>query len=164
MLAPRLSIPKRAVWATAALFCLNGLAEGQEAAASGESSSALTMQAWSAFERQDYPAARVAIERCQSLYGAQAVEMQGKLTALPDTENGHQAWALNDVGTCTFVLGKVAEAEGKRTRPRRLTKWWWKPTPMLSAGTNPAGFGSLRWPLRSASLFSASKRPDPSRH
>ena len=114
MLGPRLSIPKRAVWATAALFCLNGLAEGQEAAASGESSSALTMQAWSAFERQDYPAARVAIERCQSLYGTQAVEMQSKLTALPDTENGHQAWALNDVGTCTFVLGKVAEAEGKK--------------------------------------------------
>ena len=117
MLAPCLSIPKQAfqtLWAIATLFCLNGLVEGQEPAPSGESSSALTMQAWSALERKDYPAARVAIERCQSLYGAQAVEMQGKLTALPDTENGHQAWALNDVGTCAFVLGKVAEAEGKK--------------------------------------------------
>jgi hypothetical protein len=114
MLAPRPSILKRAILATATLFCLNGFAEGQEPVASGESSSALTMQAWSALERKDYPAARVAIERCQSFYGAQAVEMQSKLTALPDTENGHQAWALNDVGTCTFLLGKVAEAEGNK--------------------------------------------------
>lgn len=40
--------------------------------------------------------------------------MQGKLATLPETENGHQAWALNDVGTCTFLLGKVAEAEGNK--------------------------------------------------
>jgi hypothetical protein len=77
-----------------------------------DSSSALTAEAWAAFDRKDYAAARAAIERCRSLYGAQAAEMQGKLAALPGKETAHQQWALNDVGTCTFVLGKVAEAEG----------------------------------------------------
>ncbi|MEX1110369.1 MAG: tetratricopeptide repeat protein [Chthoniobacterales bacterium] len=98
-------------------------APGQDAApapsagpspAAAESSVALVSEAWAAFERKDYPAARAAIARCQSLYGAQAAEMQGKLTALPDKENAHGQWALNDVGTCTFVLGRVAEAEGKK--------------------------------------------------
>lgn len=79
-----------------------------------DSSAALVTEAWAAFERKDYAAARAAIARCQSLYGAQAAEMQSKLTALPDKENAHGQWALNDVGTCTFVLGRVAEAEGKK--------------------------------------------------
>lgn len=114
MSAPRLSNLNLAALATLSLFCLQSQAAGQASATAGEASSALSLEAWSAFERQDYPAARAVIERCQSLYGAQAAEMQSKLTALPDKENGHQAWALNDVGTCTFLLGKVAEAEGKK--------------------------------------------------
>jgi TolA-binding protein len=82
--------------------------------AAADSSAALVTDAWAAFERKDYAAARAAIARCQSLYGTQAAEMQSKLTALPDKENAHGQWALNDVGTCTFVLGRVAEEEGKK--------------------------------------------------
>lgn len=82
--------------------------------AAADSSAALVTEAWAAFERKDYAAARAAIARCQSLYGTQAAEMQSKLTALPDKENAHGQWALNDVGTCTFVLGRVAEEEGKK--------------------------------------------------
>jgi tetratricopeptide (TPR) repeat protein len=77
-----------------------------------DSSSALANEAWESFERKDYVASRAAIERCRSLYGAQAAEMQSKLTALPDKESAHQQWALNDVGTSIFLLGRVAEAEG----------------------------------------------------
>lgn len=99
--------------------------------------------AWEAFERKDYAAARAAIERCVSLYGGQAAEMQGKLAALPDKEAAHQQWALNDVGTCTFVLGRVAEAEGKKDEAMAAYKtvvekytysqcwdeqgWFWQP-------------------------------------
>lgn len=79
-----------------------------------DSSSALANKAWESFERKDYVASRAAIERCRSLYGAQAAEMQSKLTALPDKENAHEQWALNDVGTSIFVLGRVAEAEGNK--------------------------------------------------
>lgn len=121
-------------------------AEGQSEPATAmakDSSGALANEAWSAFDRKDYAAARAAIERCQSLYGAQAAEMQAKLTALPDKERAHDQWALNDVGTCTFVLGKVAEAEGKNDEAMAAYKtvveeylysqcwdeqgWFWQP-------------------------------------
>jgi len=108
-----------------------------------DSSGALATEAWSAFERKDYAAARASAERCQSLYGAQAAEMQAKLTALPDKESAHDQWALNDVGTCTFLLGKVAEAEGKNEEAMAAYKtvverylysqcwdtqgWFWQP-------------------------------------
>lgn len=109
-----------------------------------DSSGALATEAWSALDRKDYAAARAAIERCQSLYSGQAAEMQSKLTALPDKENAHDQWALNDVGTCTFVLGKVAEAEGKKEEAMAAYKtvvekypyaqcwdkqgWFWQPS------------------------------------
>jgi hypothetical protein len=79
-----------------------------------DSSSALASAAWAALDSKNYTAAREAAERCRALYGPQADEMQGKLTALPDKESAHSQWALNDVGTCIFVLGKVADAEGKK--------------------------------------------------
>lgn len=108
-----------------------------------DSSAALTGEAWSAFDRKDFAAARAAIERCQSLYAAKAAEMQGSLAALPGKENAHDQWALNDVGTCTFLLGKVAEAEGKNEEAMAAYKtvvdqysyaqcwdeqgWFWQP-------------------------------------
>jgi len=119
-------------------------AAGEPAAAmTKDSSAALATEAWSAFDRKDYAAARAAIERCQSLYGAKAAEMQAKLTALPDKEKAHDQWALNDVGTCTFLLGKVSEAEGKNEEAMEAYKtvvesylysqcwdkqgWFWQP-------------------------------------
>jgi tetratricopeptide (TPR) repeat protein len=106
-------------------------------------SSALASEAWGALERLDYPAARVAIMRCETLYGPQAEEMQNSLTALPDKETANRYWALNDVGTCIFILGKVAEAEGKKDEAlacyKKVTEkfgysqcwdnggWYWQP-------------------------------------
>lgn len=118
-------------------------AQTNEPAPAKDSSAALTAEAWSALDRKDYAAARAAVERCQSLYGAKAAEMQGKLTALPAKETAHDQWALNDVGTCTFVLGKVAEAEGNKDEAMTAYKmvaekypysqcwdkqgWFWQP-------------------------------------
>jgi hypothetical protein len=79
-----------------------------------DSSAALASEAWAALDSQNYTVARQSAERCRDLYGAQAAEMQSKLTALPDKESAHQQWALNDVGTSIFILGRVAEAEGKK--------------------------------------------------
>jgi len=89
------------------------LAQDPAPAMKKDSSGALATEAWSAFDRKDYAAAHAAAERCRTLYGAQAAEMQAKLTALPDKESAHDQWALNDVGTCTFLLGKISEAAGK---------------------------------------------------
>lgn len=104
-------------WAltAAAFWGLASAVAAQDAAPAlpKDSSAVLAGEAWAAFDRKDYASARAAIERCQSLYGAKAEEMQSQLTALPAKEEAHGQWALNDVGTCTFILGKVAEAEGK---------------------------------------------------
>ncbi len=77
------------------------------------SSASLTSEAWQALEKKDYATAKARIEKCRQLYEAKAVEMQAGLTSLPAPDKAHSYWALNDVGTCIFILGKVAEAEGK---------------------------------------------------
>lgn len=79
----------------------------------GSASSALTSEAWQALERKDYATARARVESCRKQYEAEAIKMQASLTALPGPEKAHSYWALNDVGTCLFILGKVEEAQGK---------------------------------------------------
>lgn len=81
-----------------------------------ESSSALlTSQAWEALAAKDYTTAKARITRCRELYEAKAKEMQETLSVVPGPDTAREFWALNDVGTCLFILGKVAEAEGKNT-------------------------------------------------
>lgn len=78
-------------------------------------SSSLTAQAWDALAAKDFTTAKAKIERCQSLFGEKAAEMQIALSVVPGPDTAKEFWALNDVGTCTFILGKVYEAEGKTT-------------------------------------------------
>ena len=40
--------------------------------------------------------------------------MQESLSVVPGPDTAREFWALNDVGTCTFILGKVYEAETKK--------------------------------------------------
>lgn len=110
----------------------------------GTSSAALTSEAWQAFEKKDYATARARVESCRKLYESKAVEMQAGLTALPAPDQAHSLWALNDVGTCLFILGKVEEAQGNPQQAmavyRDLVKrfplaqcwdkqgWFWQPS------------------------------------
>ena len=77
------------------------------------SSGVLTSQAWEALAAKDFTTARARIERCRKLYGEKATEMQETLSVVPGPDTAREFWALNDVGTCLFILGKVEEAEGK---------------------------------------------------
>jgi hypothetical protein len=103
-----MSIQKKVVGWVWVVLAIHGIG----ISATGESSSALTSEAWVSLEQKNYAAARQSIARCQNLYGAEAENMQKSLSALPNKENAHRYWALNDVGTCLFILGKVAEAQG----------------------------------------------------
>ena len=76
-------------------------------------SSSLTSQAWEALAAKNFTTAKAKIERCQSLFGEKASEMQTSLSVVPGPDTAKDFWALNDVGTCVFILGKVYEAEGK---------------------------------------------------
>ena len=77
------------------------------------SSGVLTSQAWEALAAKDFTTARARIERCKKLYIEKATEMQESLSVVPGPDTAREFWALNDVGTCLFILGKVEEAEGK---------------------------------------------------
>lgn len=92
----------------------SNLLGGNEQGGGPDSSSALTKQAWEALNQKDYRKARQAAQKCRTLYGAQALNMQKALRALPGKDTASRQWALNDVGTCSFILGQVAEAENKQ--------------------------------------------------
>jgi hypothetical protein len=106
-------------------------------------SSSLTSQAWEALAAKDFTTAKAKIERCQNLFGEKASEMQSSLSVVPGPDTANEFWALNDVGTCVFILGKVCEAEGKNaeaiTAYEKVIKeypmsqcwdkqgWYWQP-------------------------------------
>ena len=103
-------------------FCLTAFvlsAQNEEqkssipAAEESPTSSSLTSQAWDALAAKDFVTAKAKIERCKSLFGEKASEMQTSLSVVPGPDTAKDFWALNDVGTCVFILGKVYEAEGK---------------------------------------------------
>ena len=115
------------------------------AAVRGEdlSSQALTTRAWDALAAGDLPAALAATTKCRELYAADADRQQGELDDFLPAEKGHDAWALNDVGTCLFIEGQAHEKAGRTAEAqaayRRLVAdsrfaqcwdqkgWFWKP-------------------------------------
>ena len=76
------------------------------------SSETLTGKAWAAYEAKDYAAVKVYADKCREMFGAQAEEMQKALTAPASKEQAFEYWALNDVGTSSFVLGQALEKQG----------------------------------------------------
>lgn len=81
-----------------------------------QGSATLTQKAWQAFEANDLAAVLAYTGRCFSLYEIAAVEQQNGLTEpvpVSNPEAVHAKWALNDVGTCYFVLGQALERAGK---------------------------------------------------
>jgi tetratricopeptide (TPR) repeat protein len=107
------------------------------------SSQALTTKAWEKLAAGDLAAALEATAKCQELYAAEAGRQQAALTDFLPLEKGHDAWALNDVGTCLFIEGQAHEKAGRTAEAkaayRRLVKaygfaqcwdekgWFWKP-------------------------------------
>ncbi len=77
-------------------------------------SSTLTGKAWGAFRAKNYAAAEGYANKCIELYKAEAVGQQSNLKEAAPKETAAQNWALNDVGTCYFVLGKALDQEGNK--------------------------------------------------
>ena len=80
------------------------------------------------------------------MFEAKAVEMQAGITEPVNTQDKEKVfanWALNDVGTCYFILGQVLEKSGDKKGAveayKKLTEklpaaqcwdpkgWFWKP-------------------------------------
>ena len=109
-------------------------------------SETLTRKAWDSYEAAKYDDAIGFAKECIKSFQEQAVEMQKGLKEPVDTADKQAVeslWALNDVGTCYYVLGQVFEKQDKSDQAlkayNRLIKdfafaqcwdskgWFWKP-------------------------------------
>lgn len=103
----------------------------------------LTTKAWKALGAGEVEAALEAAGKCVELHAAEAGRQQADLDDFLPLEQGHDAWALNDVGTCLFIAGQAHEKAGRTAEAvaayRRLVDdyrfcqcwdekgWFWKP-------------------------------------
>ena len=136
--------------AEAAQERLDAIEKGLDVDFGDMSSSTLTTKAWEAYNNNDLESVLTYTNKCISLYGAKAKEMQASLTEYPwgkdEKENKEKIfsyWALNDVGTCIFIQGdaykkadKIAEAKAAfETLVKEYSfaqcwdaqGWFWKP-------------------------------------
>lgn len=109
------------------------------------SSTALVQKAWEALHAKDVDTAEAYVKKILELYQKEARDMQASLVgyAWESREKVFSYWALNDVGTALYVLGKAYEDAGKMNKAqkayRKLIKefkyaqcwdpggWFWKP-------------------------------------
>jgi hypothetical protein len=76
----------------------------------GDSTSAtLARKAWEASADKNYPELFAYTQKCVELYGAEGKRMNAELTDFEPPETAAQQWALNDVGTCLFIMANAYE-------------------------------------------------------
>lgn len=76
-------------------------------------SSGLTTKAWEALGQKNYALADTYANKCIEMYAGEAAKQQASLTAPAPKDKAFDYWALNDVGTCYFILGQSLEQQGK---------------------------------------------------
>ncbi len=76
-------------------------------------SETLTIKAWQALGQGDYAAVEAYTKKCIELYETQALQQAASLTDFAPKEKVFTHWALNDVGTCYFILGQARLAQGR---------------------------------------------------
>lgn len=76
-------------------------------------SETLVSKAWKAVENGEYAAAEVYATKCVGLYEKQAVQQGATLKDFAPADKAASHWALNDVGTAYFILGRVHLAMGR---------------------------------------------------
>jgi hypothetical protein len=71
------------------------------------SSSTLTAGAWQARAEKDYPKLFAYTRECVELYGEEGKRMNAAMTDYEPFESAAEKWALNDVGTCLFIMAEA---------------------------------------------------------
>ena len=106
-------------------------------------SATLTSKAWGALDSKNYPAVSGYTNKCIDMFKTQAVQMQSTLKEPAPKDKANDFWALNDVGTCYFILGKALDDQGDKKGAMAAYKflvdnlsfaqcwdpkgWFWKP-------------------------------------
>ncbi len=86
------------------------------------SSSTLTVKAWQAMTTGHYDEALVFTRKCIYLYRQEAQKMQDALKQYPGKDKAFDFWALNDVGTCYFMMGEIYLAKQKWDKAKEAYK------------------------------------------
>ncbi|MFK7888732.1 MAG: beta-glucanase precursor [Gammaproteobacteria bacterium] len=69
----------------------------------------LAGKGWDALAADDHAAVIAYTSKCVELYGERGKNMNAGLTLFPPVEKVNDYWALNDVGTCLFIMGSSYE-------------------------------------------------------
>jgi tetratricopeptide (TPR) repeat protein len=77
------------------------------------SSETLATKAWQALDGGDYAAVEAYATKNISLYETKAIEQQASLSDFAPKDRAFDYWALNDVATSYFILGKAHLAQGR---------------------------------------------------
>ena len=151
------------VLAVAVAFLTALPVSGQQLDFGDHSSATLTGKAWKALGDKNYKDAVAYAKKCVEMYEKQAVEMQKELKA-PVPNEDHEAvskkWALNDVGTCLFIMGQALEKQDQNTEAlaayRKLKEkvpfaqcwdtkgWFWKPVDAAKDRIKALEFDTLK--------------------
>ncbi len=76
-------------------------------------SQTLTVKAWKAWDRKDYDGVYLYTMKCIELWSQKAKQMQKNMTGFAKPGFVPFYWALNDVGTCYFILAMSYQQQGK---------------------------------------------------
>lgn len=82
----------------------------------------LAVKGWEALAQKDYNAVAAYTKKCIELYAQKAAEQQASLTDFAPKENAFDYWALNDVATCYFILGKSYKEQNLKEEAREAFK------------------------------------------
>lgn len=123
------------------------------------SSATLTAKAWESLGKGDFDRALVFTGKCRELYEKKSIEQQASLSDFLPKEKGHDAWALNDVGTCLFIEGQVHEKRGRQPEALAAYKklastlgfaqcwdpkgWFWHPAEAAAGRVKQLQFDAL---------------------
>ena len=84
-------------------------------------SEALTGKAWESFSAGKYKDVETYVNKCVQLYGKKADEMQASLKNFAEEGKEFDYWALNDVGTCLFILGRSHYIQGQNNEAKKVS-------------------------------------------
>lgn len=117
--------------------------QGKEYDFGDYTSMTLAVNAWGCYDKKDWVGVELYTRKCIELYEEEAVKQQASLTDYLPKEQAFNAWALNDVGTCYFILGEGLLAQGKYKEAKEAYSkiidkfsfsqcwdprgWFWKP-------------------------------------
>ncbi len=137
-------------------------AQAQQLDFGDRTSATIAGKAWGALNSKNYPDAVAYAQECVKMYEKQAVEMQNGLKepVTGDKEAVAKMWALNDVGTCLFIMGQALEKQNKGTEALAAYKqlvekipfaqcwdpkgWFWKPAEGAKTRMKALEFDSLK--------------------